>query len=223
MPDDWTVLDHLLEGREQLQRELAHLRREVERIDDAIAGLDVVIGRVGGDSRSDAARRQSTAPLRSGRAATRSASVHAGEGEAPKSIRVHILDMLAAQDRDFGLAEIIDNIHAAGIQAHDDAVRSITIKLMKDGSVERVGRGQYRLARPGDRSSAAAPASFEAAPVEAASVEAAPVDAEPTDAEPVDATQESAVDTGSQQEPSAESPDGSDSYTPPLNLGQAWE
>lgn len=73
-----------------------------------------------------------------------------GTQEAPaagqKSIRVHVLEMLAAEDRDFGLAEIIDRIHGQGIQAHDDAVRSITIKLMKDGRVERVGRGLYRLA-----------------------------------------------------------------------------
>jgi hypothetical protein len=65
--------------------------------------------------------------------------------------------MLEAEDREFGLAEIIDRIHDAGIQAHDDAVRSITIKLMKDGQVERVGRGQYRLARGAAASQPAEP------------------------------------------------------------------
>jgi cell division septum initiation protein DivIVA len=215
MPDDWTVLDHLQQGRDQLQREVEALRQEIERLDDAIAGLDAVIGQVGGEH-SSGATRQATAPLRSGRGATRSASVR--DGAAPKSIRVHVLEMLGAQDRDFSLAEIIDNIHAAGIQAHDDAVRSITIKLMKVGRVERVGRGQYRLARRGNRSSVTVPDT--------------PAELGPeTDADP---TVDSDVDTelGAEAElPAAEQvadepqpEDGrQDGYTPPLNLGQPWE
>lgn len=155
-----------------------------------------------------------SAQLRSGRAATRSASVRAGDGEAPKSIRVHVLDMLAAEDRDFGLAEMIDNIHAAGIQAHDDAVRSITIKLMKDGQVERVGRGQYRLARRGNPS-----ATGTSAPVGPAD---ATTSAEPQpDAEPEPALAAQPGQAGNAD--SAGAAESAESYTPPLNLGQAWQ
>ena len=81
------------------------------------------------------------------RAATRS-------GGGSKSIRIHVLELLAADDRDFGMAEIIERIHSLGVRAHDDAVRSITVKLMKDGTVLRVGRGRYRLAeRPANPTS----------------------------------------------------------------------
>ena len=120
--------------------------------------------------------------------------VVARQGEPPKSIRVHVLEMLAAETRDFGLAEIIDRIHDAGIQAHDDAVRSITIKLMKDGRVERVGRGQYRLARRGAAARAAsaatatAPRVTEPAPEPPASVVAPATPALPVEASvPVEA------------------------------------
>lgn len=153
-----------------------------------------------------------SAQLRSGRAATRSASVRAGDGEAPKSIRVHVLDMLAAEDRDFGLAEIVDNIHAAGIQAHDDAVRSITIKLMKDGQVERVGRGQYRLARRGTATSTSAPVG----PADATTGAEPQPDAEP---EPALAAQPGQAGNAD----SAGAAESAESYTPPLNLSQAWQ
>jgi hypothetical protein len=105
--------------------------------------------------------------------------------------------MLGAENREFGLAEIIERVHAAGIQAHDDAVRSITIKLMKDGRVERVGRGQYRLARRGGgtRSTGSAAPEPSATPEPAAPT--APPDPQP--------------------EPEPEN------YTPPLNLGQPWD
>jgi hypothetical protein len=232
MPDDRTVLDHLLEGREAL-------RREVERLTAAIAELDTVIGQIGGASRRVLAADgadvpadepvnppaevepeppQPTSPVsgRTGRAPAkrpagrrapasgRRASA-ASSSEPPKSIRVHVLDMLAAEDRDFGLAEIIDRIHAAGIQAHDDAVRSITIKLMKDGRVERVGRGQYRLARRGSGNRAPQEAPASSAPSSPAPATSAPSAPEP-----------------SAPEPSAPEPEP-ESYTPPLNLGQPWD
>lgn len=229
MPDDRTVLDHLLKGREAL-------RREVERLTAAIAELDTVIGQIGGASRrvlsangldlpsgepvnppaevepqraesaAATASRSGRAPAK--RAAARRAPASGGRSstgsaaEPPKSIRVHVLDMLAAEDREFGLAEIIDRIHAAGIQAHDDAVRSITIKLMKDGRVERVGRGQYRLARRGGggRATQATPS----APPEQ-SAPAAPEPSAPS------------APSAPQPEPEPEN------YTPPLNLGQPWD
>lgn len=163
-----SVLAHLLQGR-------AALAVEVSRLMSAIDDLDAVIARVsGGDladdvdsepaaddaqspeggaasvhpsSASSTGRRVSSRRHGGRIAATSSAARNPAEGgSAPRSIRLHVLDMLGAENRDFALSEIIDRIHAAGIQAHDDAVRSITIKLMKDGSVERVGRGQYRLA-----------------------------------------------------------------------------
>lgn len=233
MPDDRTVLDHLLEGREAL-------RREVERLTAAIAELDTVIGQIGGASRRVLAATGADVPsdepvnppaevepespqpaspvsARTGRApakrtAARRTPANGGRTSAaptaapPKSIRVQVLDMLAAEDRDFGLAEIIDRIHAAGIQAHDDAVRSITIKLMKDGRVERVGRGQYRLARRGgNRATQAA-----ATPSPGVSPGASP------------AASDAAESTS--PEPSAPDPEPEpENYTPPLNLGQPWD
>lgn len=159
MPDDRTALEHLRDGREALVL-------EVTRLTTAIEELDAVIGQIGGSMPRPtvgagalptvphpvtgtppagiASRpRTRTSPRKS---AAKKPS-RAAKGNAPKSIRVHILEMLAAEGRTFGLAEMIDRVHAAGIQAHDDAVRSITIKLMKDGKVDRVGRGQYTLAR----------------------------------------------------------------------------
>ena len=132
MADVGPGLEHLLEGR-------AALVAEVDRLSAAIADLDVVISRLGGDGAASAA-----APADPRRVPGRPAAT-SGERNG-KSIRVHVLEMLAAEQREMGLAEIIDRVHAAGIRAHDDAVRSITIKLMKDGKVERVGRGHYRLA-----------------------------------------------------------------------------
>jgi hypothetical protein len=120
MSDHAEVLEHLLEGRRALVV-------EVERLTTAIKELDSVIDRV---------RDAQDVPA----AATASR-------RATKSIRIHVLEMLTAEDRTFALAEIIDRIHRAGIVAHDDAVRSITVKLLKDGQVERVGRGRYRLVR----------------------------------------------------------------------------
>lgn len=156
MSDARSVLGHLLEGR-------AALVAEVDRLSVAIHDLDAVIARLGGDGTpTSAATRPSMADpatppaamLQRGVAPRRTAArrrparsvprVSAGGGG--KSIRVHVLEMLESEQRHMGLAEIIDRVHAAGIQAHDDAVRSITVKLMKDGKVERVGRGQYRLA-----------------------------------------------------------------------------
>ncbi len=187
MSSPQTVLAHLLDGREELVREVA-------RLTTAIAELDAVIDRVGGASTAGVAQSSgsltpssgATGPTGSGdearrarRGTSRGASPSAGgrarkatsptprsssakratqrrsSGGGQKSIRVHVLEMLASENRDFGLAEIIDRIHGAGITAHDDAVRSITIKLMKDGQVERVGRGQYRLAA-GPRGAASA-------------------------------------------------------------------
>lgn len=172
MSSDRTVVEHLLDGRRALVLEL-------ERLTKAVAELDSVIDRIGGSvafgdpglvdgSRSQpvsgagsATRSSGTRTARSaGRARKSGAGKRTGaeSGNGQKSIRVHVLEMLAAEDRDFGLAEIIDRIHAAGIQAHDDAVRSITIKLMKDGQVERVGRGMYRLAgRPSAANSTSSP------------------------------------------------------------------
>jgi uncharacterized membrane protein len=158
MAPDRTVLEHLQGGRDALVL-------EVERLTTAIQELDGVIARLGGPeltapvttpaapaaeaaAPSPAARRAPAKKAAARRPAAPRTSARAGRStqtDGGKSIRVHVLEMLGSEDRDFGLAEIIDRIHAQGIQAHDDAVRSITIKLMKDGRVERVGRGQYRL------------------------------------------------------------------------------
>jgi predicted transcriptional regulator len=194
MADDRTVLDHLLQGREALQR-------EVDRLTSAIAELDTVINDIGGAGRrvapaigvepdADAFGSRDVEPLQTGRGLAKRATL-TDVGEPPKSIRIRVLEMLAAEPRDFTMAEIIDRVRDAGIHAHDDAVRSITIKLMKDGSVERVGRGQYRLARPEAGAAVAViPESFE---------------------------DELAGDD--EVAASAES----EAYTPPLNLGEPWE
>jgi hypothetical protein len=210
MPQDRTVLEHLLDGR-------AALVLEVSRLTTAIEELDTVIGRIGGsnvrsgstagavatDSRAKPvnapaeveAGRSVSAPsrARSSRArksTPRKSTASKQQPGGPKSIRIHVLDMLAGEEREFGLAEIIDRIHAEGIQAHDDAVRSITIKLMKDGKVERVGRGQYRLARRGGAARAASAPDLETTPAEAGPADDGPA---------------------------------AENYTPPLNLGQPWE
>jgi hypothetical protein len=205
MPADRTVLDHLIEGREALLR-------EIQRLTTAKEELDAVIGRLGvGDAASASGRGTVTtrsalsdgtmaASSPTGRKRTRGAAKKAARRSAPrsagdgsKSIRVHVLEMLATEDRDFGLTEIIGRIHGAGIQAHDDAVRSITIKLMKDGTVERVGRGQYRLARR------------EASPAATASI-----------------SDETPVGPPSAEASLTETTDASASTPPPLNLAQPW-
>jgi hypothetical protein len=149
MSETGTVLEHLLTGR-------AALVEEVARLSTAIAELDAVISRVAGSASGGAATVREPVSAARPKAATsaRSRSRRTGSRAArsaggTKSIRVHVLEMLAEEDRDYGLTEIIDRIHGAGIKAHDDAVRSITTKLMKDGQVQRVARGQYQLtARP---------------------------------------------------------------------------
>jgi hypothetical protein len=215
-----TVLDHLLAGR-------AALVLEVERLSSAITELDAVIDRVGGSAPLDgipapapttstgasepvlaaspatngrAAGRPRTTPARGGGQRSGRSGARAGAQPA-KSIRVHVLEMLAAEDRDFGLAEIIDRIHRAGIKAHDDAVRSITIKLMKDGKVERVGRGHYRLADH-DSGAAATPRSTEPDPAPDAIDDGSADDLSPDD--------QAAADPGP-------------AYPPPLNLSQPWD
>lgn len=201
MADDRTVLDHLLQGREALQR-------EVDRLTSAIAELDTVINDIGGAGRrvapaigvepDDAFGSRDVEPLETGRGLAKRATLGRATdvGEPPKSIRIRVLEMLAAEPRDFTMAEIIDRVRDAGIHAHDDAVRSITIKLMKDGSVERVGRGQYRLARP-----------------EAGAAVA--VIAESFEDELIGET------TGDDDDIAASAE--SEAYTPPLNLGEPWE
>jgi hypothetical protein len=190
-----TALDHLLDARTVLVDEARRLAASLTELDSLITnmgGQDRLDGAedappVSGDPVNPAARTaaapRATARATSRRPANRRSTTRkalarpAADGAAPKSIRLHVLEMLGAEDRDFGLAEIIDRVHDAGIQAHDDAVRSITIKLMKDGRVERVGRGQYRLAR---RAGAARPSVDEETDSEPGS-EPAATDAPPTD------------------------------------------
>jgi hypothetical protein len=168
MPEDRTYLAHLLHGREAL---IAEIRRLTQARDE----LDALIDRIGRDAPSSSVQPvdvpdvsaaqvvKSRTPARreSAGARGRSGRRTGGSERGQKSIRMRVLEMLEAEDREFGLAEIIQRIQDAGIKAHDDAVRSITIKLMKDGTVERVGRGQYRLVRRGNasatRPAAAAP------------------------------------------------------------------
>jgi hypothetical protein len=230
MSEPRTVLEHLIDGREALVL-------EVQRLTTAIEELDSVIGRLGGspepltsgaapaktsgqtvnalaelDSGPRAATTGRTRARKrtSARKAKRTTPARKQSG-APKSIRVHVLDMLAAEERELGLAEIIDRVHSAGIQAHDDAVRSITIKLMKDGKVERVRRGQYRLARDGV-------AAIDTAPSTAPAVPSAPDIAPDSEvAQPASAVESHLQTPAAPQQASATG------YTPPLNLGQPWE
>ncbi|MDQ2796201.1 MAG: hypothetical protein M3Y06_03430 [Actinomycetota bacterium] len=144
-----------------------------------------------------AAREAMRAPARTETKATPTKAPPRKATRPQKSIRVHVLEMLSAEDREFGLAEIIDRIHAEGIQAHDDAVRSITIKLMKDGKIERPSRGLYRFAR---RRRAVTPEA-------------------PTPSPTQTLTPTSSV---AERAPAALSAPPAD-YTPPLNLGQPWD
>jgi hypothetical protein len=164
-----TVLHHLHDGRDALALEIA-------RLTAALADLDAVIATLGGRPAAESTDDTTVDAIRSALAenGTFDPDAPAGGPVAPpvvghtrprnrpaapknagpaRSIRERVLDMLAEQDRSFGLAEIIDRIRADGVRAHDDAVRSITVKLMKDGRVERVGRGQYRLAAAARRGS----------------------------------------------------------------------
>jgi hypothetical protein len=230
MPDNPSALDHLLEGREALNQ-------EIERLSSAIEELDAVIERLGGRRPGSTPPRAGVQQLRTRATSTAVAPARlsgrgAGAGQ-PRSIRMHVLDMLAAEDRDFGLAEIIERVHDAGIQAHDDAVRSITIKLMKDGRVERVGRGQYRLARRGSARPIAEEPTLDAEAdaivdealaeliVEEAAVEQI-ADESPADATAATDLAESAESSDPGQ-PADAAPEESGAYTPPLNLGQPWE
>ena len=250
MPEDRTVLDHLLEGRNALEREVARLTAAIEQLDSVLGRLGTNVARS-----SDPAPAASAEPVnppadappvevppvevaraapaevaapraRAARKAPTAKNARSRRtdptSQPPKSIRVHVLEMLAAENREFGLAEIIDRIHDAGIQAHDDAVRSITIKLMKDGRVERVGRGQYRLARRGSstppptetRHTAPAPApaqsTTQATVSELAVAAPAPSMPAPSVPGPADVSVHR----------SAVSVDASDA--PSLNLGQPW-
>jgi hypothetical protein len=215
MSSDRTVLDHLLEAR-------AGLVREIDRLTAARNELDAVIGRVDARSarpgagpsdgvaepaapvvaRAPRSRSPAAEPARS----ARRSGPRVGT-DAPKSIRVHVVEMLAAEDRAFGLAEIIERIHGAGIRAHDDAVRSITIKLMKNGTVDRVGRGHYRLARRPD-------------PVP----EEEPVTStDPAPGSPATEVRPASASAGEQVTPHVPDPDGSPPAVPPeLNLAQPW-
>ncbi len=216
MSQPQTVLAHLHEGREELVREVQRLTTAIAELDAVIervggagsgAGLPApapVPGAVAARRPAEtgrAARRRAKAPgdPRAARrsapatpraAARRSASPASAGGPASaagqKSIRVHVLEMLAAENREFGLAEIIERIHGAGIAAHDDAVRSITIKLMKDGQVERVGRGLYRLTAGAQRavSRAADSGAATAEPDVAAAAPAEPAGGDPDVAAP---------------------------------------
>lgn len=226
-----TVVEHLLEGRDALVLEVRRLTAAIDELDAVIVrvgGEDRRPAPLGnpGASPATAARKSpehvnlqpgtetSAAPSRmrpgAGKATPRKAqrtparqSVPGRRARSPKSIREHVLDMLAAEDRDFGLTEIIDRIHGQGIAAHDDAVRSITIKLMKDGTVERPSRGLYRLARTdGVASSQTSEPAADPAPL------AVP------EGEPTRVVAEQAA---------TPSPAGAADYTPPLNLGQPWD
>lgn len=247
MPSDRTVVEHLLDGRKALVL-------EVERLTLAIGELDAVIGRIGGSvpfggsgpgdgsptqpvntagsgataGARASARRATRSTGRSRQAGTSGKQITNDGAGGQKSIRVHVLEMLAAENRDFGLAEIIDRIHDEGIQAHDDAVRSITIKLMKDGQVERVGRGMYRLADPASTSSSATPADSPDAPTDNPEAPAdspdAPADSpEAPDTEPANATGLSAPVQRSAADAADAADAAADDYVPPLNLNQPWE
>lgn len=189
-----TEVDELNTTIEQLTETISQLVATIEQRSTAIAALDGVIGLVdaGFDppavpsvrsyslARSQTVSAPSSAPAaRTPRKATAAKAAPArsrrSSGEAPKSIRVHVLEMLAAENREWGLSEIIDRVHEAGIQAHDDAVRSITIKLMKDGRVERVGRGQYRLAQRGSRGNTSSTPAATYVPEATVTIEAEPV------------------------------------------------
>lgn len=170
MSTERTALEHLSEGREALDREICRLTAALADLDvliDQLSNRSTVDGAAPDGFRSEAfhtvlseefgnrrtsAETESTArtgpvppPVVTRDPARNGSRAQPPNGE-PRSIRLRILDMLGEQDRAYPLSEIIERIHTDGIAAHDDAIRSITIKLMKEGMVERVGRGRYQLA-----------------------------------------------------------------------------
>lgn len=189
MSPDRAAVDHLLDGR-------AALVREIERLSAAVGELDGVIAKLRPESPvTPAARAEIRRTVTSTRTAPAKPRTRQSTATpAGKSIRVRILDMLAAEDRDFPLTEIIERIRAAGISAHDDAVRSIAVKLLREGRVERVGRGRYRIAGPEP----------------SAADLAADSDRGPSGPEDDNVT----ADPDASVEP--------ERYTPPLNLTQPW-
>lgn len=153
MSDSRTALEHLLVGRDTLAREVTRLTAALAELDSAIVRISAA------DGTGAVSRGPRVAKPAGGAARARTGRAKAGRARSGpvKSIRVHVLEMLAAQDRWFAMSEIIEGIRAQGISAHDDAVRSIAVKLMNSGEVERVGRGRYRLARPHGSPQAGAP------------------------------------------------------------------
>lgn len=153
MSDSRTALEHLLVGRDTLAREVTRLTAALAELDSAIVRISAA------DSTGAVSRGPRAAKPAGGAARARTGRAKTGRSRTGpvKSIRVHVLEMLAAQDRWFAMSEIIEGIRAQGISAHDDAVRSIAVKLMNSGEVERVGRGRYRLARPHGSPQAGAP------------------------------------------------------------------
>lgn len=193
MSTDRVALDHLLNGR-------AALVSQIERLTVAVGQLDGVIDRLRAEQPAGPVESGSSQPNRPGQPnrtdrqpVTSLRSRTASNGQNGKSIRTRVLEMLATEERDFSLTEIIERIRAVGIQAHDDAIRSITVKLMRDGHVERVGRGRYRLTRV----------------------------AENNGVDDID-LDEDRFETDPTVEPVIEPTIEPERYTPPLNLTEPW-
>lgn len=128
--DTFSGVDHLLLGRDALLRQRDELTRAIE-------ALDTVLRRFGVTPGADSAVGTTATAGNAGN----------GGGSAP-SVREAILQVLTSEDRTFSMAEIIATVKSYGTKAQDDTIRSIIIKRMNVGEVERAGRGHYRLPRP---------------------------------------------------------------------------
>jgi hypothetical protein len=127
--DNLSAIDHLRLGR-------AGLVRQRDRLNEAIAAIDAVIvhaenpaveAAVGTSQRLDTAE---PTPLPTGRV---------------PSVREGILLVLGSENREFSMGEIINKVKDLGVQAQDDTVRSIVIKLLQNMKIIRPRRGMYRL------------------------------------------------------------------------------
>jgi hypothetical protein len=129
---DLSAIDHLLLGR-------AGLVRERDRLNAAIAAIDAVVTDVKTPLATTAAPQPPAQPTD-----TADLPLPPPTGKVP-SVREGILIVLGSEDREFSLREVIDKVALLGVQAQDDTVRSIVIKLLGRAKIIRPRRGMYRL------------------------------------------------------------------------------
>jgi len=126
-----SALEHLRLARAALEQQ----RREVS---DAISALDRVMAGMDG-AQGGAIRMDGRGSLVVGEGASKSPNM---------TVREAITRTVASRAGNFSMKQLIDGVHAQGLAVQDDAVRSIAIKMLRSGHLERPGRGVYSAASP---------------------------------------------------------------------------